>query len=51
VLNIFNWYSYSDYSVNFGANGVANPRPVSYNYVGNINGTPREMKLMIGAKF
>jgi outer membrane receptor for ferrienterochelin and colicin len=51
VLNVFNWYSYSDYSANWGANGVANPRPVSYNYIGNINGTTRELKLMLGAKF
>jgi hypothetical protein len=51
VLNIFNWGSYSDYIVNWGANGVANAVPVSFNYAGNINGTPRELKLMIGAKF
>jgi outer membrane receptor for ferrienterochelin and colicin len=51
VLNVFNWYSYSDYNVNWGANGVANPRPVAFNYIGNINGTPRELKLMLGAKF
>jgi len=51
VLNIFNWGSYSDYIVNWGANGIANAVPVSFNYAGNINGTPRELKLMIGAKF
>jgi len=34
VLNVFNWYSYSDYSANWGANGIANPRPVSFNYIG-----------------
>jgi outer membrane receptor protein involved in Fe transport len=51
VLNVFNWYSYSDYIANWGANGVANSRPVAFNYIGNINGTPRELKLMIGAKF
>jgi outer membrane receptor for ferrienterochelin and colicin len=51
ALNIFNWGSYSDYIVNWGANGIANPVPVSFNYAGNINGTPRELKLMIGAKF
>lgn len=51
VLNIFNWYSYSDYIQNYGANGVANAHPVSFNYIGNINGTPRTLKIMVGAKF
>jgi outer membrane receptor protein involved in Fe transport len=50
-LNIFNWYSYSDTINNWGSNGVPNPNPVTYNYNGNINGVPRTLKLMAGAKF
>jgi outer membrane receptor protein involved in Fe transport len=50
-LNIFNWYNYSDTTNNWGANGVANPNPVTFNYNGNIYGVPRTLKLMVGAKF
>jgi outer membrane receptor for ferrienterochelin and colicin len=50
-LNVFNWYSYSDTINNWGANGVPNPNPVTYNYNGNLNGVPRTLKLMAGAKF
>jgi hypothetical protein len=50
-LNIFNWANYSDTINNWGANGVPNPNPVTYNYNGNINGVPRTLKLMAGAKF
>jgi hypothetical protein len=50
-LNVFNWYSYSDTINNWGMNGVPNPNPVTYNYNGNINGVPRTLKLMVGAKF
>jgi outer membrane receptor protein involved in Fe transport len=51
-LNVFNWYSYSDTINNWGMNGVPNPSdPVTYNYTGNINGVPRTLKLMAGAKF
>jgi outer membrane receptor for ferrienterochelin and colicin len=51
VLNVFDWYSYSDTLNNWGANGVPNPNPVTYNYNGNLNGVPRTLKLMAGAKF
>ncbi len=37
-LNVFNLHNYSDTLLSFGGNGVANPNPVSYNYIGNING-------------
>jgi outer membrane receptor protein involved in Fe transport len=51
-LNVFNWYNYSDTINNWGGNGVPNPNfPVTYNYNGNINGVPRTLKLMFGAKF
>jgi len=50
-LNVFNWYNYSDTINNWGTNGVPNPNPVTYNYNGNINGVPRTLKLMVGAKF
>jgi outer membrane receptor protein involved in Fe transport len=51
-LNVFNWYNYADTINNWGANGVPNPNfPVTYDYTGNINGVPRTLKLMFGAKF
>ncbi|HEY0800362.1 MAG TPA: hypothetical protein VGD54_05930, partial [Steroidobacteraceae bacterium] len=50
-LNIINWHNYADTLNTWGTNGVANPNPVVYNYVGNINGVPRELKLSVGAKF
>ena len=51
LLNAFNWNNYSDYTTNYGANGVLNSRPVIYNPTGNILGTPREVKLTLGVKF
>jgi len=51
VLNVFNWYNYNDYTKNWGANGVPNPNPVTYNYTGNITGPPRTLRLTIGAQF
>ena len=39
------------YDQQLGENGVPNPNPVPYNYNGNINGVPRTLKLMAGAKF
>ena len=51
LLNAFNWNNYSDYSTNYGANGVLNSRPVAYNPIGNVLGTPRELKLTLGLKF
>jgi outer membrane receptor protein involved in Fe transport len=50
-LNVFNFHNYSDTLNNWGTGGVANPNPVPYNYKGNINGVPRELKLSFGAKF
>jgi len=50
-LNVFNWHNYSDTLQNWGKNGVANSDPVVYNYMGNINGVPRTLKLTFGAKF
>jgi hypothetical protein len=51
VLNAFNWNNYADYNTNYGANGVINSTPVTYNTIGNILGTPREVKLTLGVKF
>jgi outer membrane receptor protein involved in Fe transport len=51
LLNAFNWNNYSDYLTNYGANGVLNNTPVTYNPTGNILGTPREVKLTLGIKF
>ncbi len=51
VLNVFGWDNIVDTINNWGANGVANPNPVSYNYTGNITGVPRTLKLTVGAKF
>jgi outer membrane receptor protein involved in Fe transport len=50
-LNIFNWQNFADTLISWGTNGVANPNPVTYNYIGNINGVPRTLKLSVGAKF
>jgi outer membrane receptor protein involved in Fe transport len=46
VLNVFNWYSYSDYSADW-----ASAQTVRFNYQGNLNGTSRQLKFMVGAKF
>ncbi|RUL63029.1 TonB-dependent receptor [Dyella dinghuensis] len=51
LLNAFNWNNYSDYNTNYGANGVLNSTPVTYNTIGNILGTPREVKVTLGIKF
>jgi outer membrane receptor protein involved in Fe transport len=50
-LNVFNWANYANTNNNWGANGVPNPNPVPFNYTGNVNGVPRTLKLMVGAKF
>jgi outer membrane receptor protein involved in Fe transport len=50
-INVFNFHNFSDTINNWGTGGVANPNPVTYNPVGNINGVPRTLKLMVGAKF
>jgi len=51
VLNVFNFHNYSDYIVNYGANGVASQNPVSYNSIGNITGVPRTFKFTAGFRF
>ncbi|HSC10552.1 MAG TPA: TonB-dependent receptor [Rhodanobacteraceae bacterium] len=51
VLNVFNFHNYSDYITNYGANGVANPYPVSFNSIGNITGVPRTFKFTAGFRF
>ena len=51
LLNAFNWNNFSDYIENYGANGVLNRTPVTYDPNGNILGTPREVKLTLGVKF
>ena len=51
LLNAFNWNNYSDYLENYGSNGVLNKTPVTFNPIGNIDGTPRELKLTLGIKF
>jgi outer membrane receptor protein involved in Fe transport len=50
-LNVFDYRNYSDTTNSWFVNGVANSNPVTYNRNGNINGVPRTLKLMIGAKF
>jgi hypothetical protein len=51
-LNIFNYQNFSDTNRNwFLANNVPNSNPLTFNRIGNINGVPRTLKLMIGAKF
>ncbi len=49
VLNVFNRPSLVDYMNTNAANGIANSG--TYNPNGNINGTPRELRVTIGAKF
>ena len=51
LLNAFNWNNYSDYLENYGSNGVLNRTPVTFDPTGNIDGTPRELKLTLGIKF
>ena len=51
VLNLFNYYNYSDSIVNWGGGGVANPNPVRYNPTGNITGVPRTLRASINYKF
>jgi hypothetical protein len=50
LLNAFNYKNYSDYSVNWGSDGVFNPNVV-YNTTGNITGVPRTFKLSAGFRW
>jgi len=51
ILNLFNWKNYADYNVNWGANGVMNDNPVTYNKKGNIVYLPRTARFTVGLKF
>lgn len=51
MLNVFNWYNFSNYNTNYGSSGVLPPNPVSYNYTGNIFGVPRTFKAQLGMRF
>ena len=51
VLNVFNYYNYSDTNRNWGGGGVYNPTPVTYNPTGNITGYPRTLRGSIYYKF
>ena len=51
VLNVFDYYNYADYLVNWGGNSAFNSNPVSYNPTGNISGVPRTFKMTMGVKF
>ena len=50
LLNAFNYKNYSDYTTNWGSNGVFNPN-VIYNITGNITGVPRTFKLSAGFRW
>ncbi len=50
VLNVFNVKNYSDYILG-GNNGVLTNTTVAYNPKGNIFGTPRELRMTLGARF
>jgi hypothetical protein len=50
LLNAFNYKNYSDYTANWGSNGVFNPF-VIYNTTGNITGVPRTFKLSAGFRW
>lgn len=49
VLNVFNAKNLVDYITNTGANGLITS--VRYNPTGNISGTPRELRMTLGARF
>ncbi len=51
VLNVFNWYNFSDYNTNYGSSGVLPANAVTYNTVGNILGVPRTFKAQLGMRF
>lgn len=50
VLNVFNVKNYSDYILG-GNDGVLTNTTVAYNPKGNIFGTPRELRMTLGARF
>lgn len=51
ILNVFDWYNFSDYNTNFGSSGTLPPNAVTYNPTGNILGVPRTFKATLGMRF
>ena len=51
IINVFDYYNYSDTITNWGQNGVYNSDPVKYNFTGNLSGPPRTFRLTAGYKF
>jgi outer membrane receptor protein involved in Fe transport len=51
LINALNSANYKDIITNYGSNGVANPHPVKFNTIGNINGAPQTLRLTVGYKF
>ncbi len=49
VLNVFNTKNFVDYNTTAGANGLLTSG--QYNPNGNITGSPRELRMTVGAKF
>ena len=51
MLNVFNWYNFSDYNTNYGSTGTIPANAVTYNATGNIIGVPRTFKAQVGMRF
>ena len=51
VLNVFDYYNYSDTLRNWGGGGVYNSNPIMFNPTGNISGVPRTFRVTAGYKF
>ena len=51
MLNVFNWYNFSDYNTNYGSTGTIPANAVTYNTMGNIIGVPRTFKAQVGLRF
>lgn len=51
LINAFNWNNYSGYLENWGANGVLNRTPVTYNPTGDVTGYTRTLKVSLGMNF
>jgi len=51
MLNVFNWYNFSDYNSNYGSTGTIPANAVTYNTAGNIIGVPRTFKAQVGMRF
>ena len=50
ILNVFNWKNFSQYTTNFGANGIPSNAsdPVVFNKTGNIQFVPRTARFTAG---